>query len=371
MKFFCLAIVGSSAQDFLSSLSGRKLTSVRSVCNLPKTETGFGRAHIPSWTYDSATEECVSFIYGGRGANANIFRTEDACHDACQLDVCPAVFASYQAYEQGLAGGPEPNIVKEYAFKETVPFWVSWMVNIVGGSPGFPTRDDTDKALLIENNGDCTMVFRGADSDMDFLHSGLPALNNIPFFPTFTERWGVQGLHAGVIEELEPLVNLMDFKEIRNKCPGKFSVAGHSMGGAMAEVFAVLLTRTNDPINAQAAGIKLDKLHTFGSFGALSTMVENPQSADGCFGGTQIWYAQPSKDNDDVYAIDILEVQALGAKYFEPLKSTRMLVLEDGSQIAFPCGQSVPDFVSLQDEIGELPAGKAHSRYQYHLGCAK
>ncbi|EDW76467.2 uncharacterized protein Dwil_GK15469 [Drosophila willistoni] len=54
-------------------------------CGLPHSRNGDGRisceAYIPSWSFDG--QECVKFIYGGCGGNANRFGTKEACEAKC------------------------------------------------------------------------------------------------------------------------------------------------------------------------------------------------------------------------------------------------------------------------------------------------
>jgi hypothetical protein len=47
--------------------------------------SGHCEAYIPSYWYNSATDSCESFIYGGCGGNANRFPTLLACQNKCQL----------------------------------------------------------------------------------------------------------------------------------------------------------------------------------------------------------------------------------------------------------------------------------------------
>ncbi|KAH8412085.1 hypothetical protein KR222_009113, partial [Zaprionus bogoriensis] len=57
------------------------------VCELPHSRNGDGRisceAYIPSWTFDAQSRECVKFIYGGCGGNANRFPSEQECRATC------------------------------------------------------------------------------------------------------------------------------------------------------------------------------------------------------------------------------------------------------------------------------------------------
>ncbi|EDV57659.2 uncharacterized protein Dere_GG16686 [Drosophila erecta] len=41
------------------------------------------KAYIPSWSYDSNNKQCVEFIYGGCGGNANRFGTKESCEEKC------------------------------------------------------------------------------------------------------------------------------------------------------------------------------------------------------------------------------------------------------------------------------------------------
>nr|P00986.1 RecName: Full=Kunitz-type serine protease inhibitor 2; AltName: Full=Venom basic protease inhibitor 2; AltName: Full=Venom basic protease inhibitor II [Naja nivea] len=51
-------------------------------CELP-AETGLCKARIRSFHYNRAAQQCLEFIYGGCGGNANRFKTIDECHRTC------------------------------------------------------------------------------------------------------------------------------------------------------------------------------------------------------------------------------------------------------------------------------------------------
>ncbi|KAH8392340.1 hypothetical protein KR215_006244 [Drosophila sulfurigaster] len=57
-------------------------------CGLPPFLDGDGkvacRAYMPRWSYDLKTNECVRFIYGGCGGNANKFGSYHECIKRCQ-----------------------------------------------------------------------------------------------------------------------------------------------------------------------------------------------------------------------------------------------------------------------------------------------
>jgi len=218
---------------------------------------------------------------------------------------------------------------------------------------------------------ECTMVFRSTDSGFEETLGGKPSGdwgNNFNFTPI--DMWGLSGVHAGVAAELEGLLALMDFQEIRNVCQGSFSVAGESSGGAMAQLFAVLLTKEHDPLGAK---LKLHELNTFGSFAALMGPAWNDQSNDGCFAGTQSWYAQTTQDGG--YAVDTLNFPQLGGAIHELVRGRKVFIVPapDGSMtiVEHACGTPLPDAVDLlthlqfnQDAFFAL-----HEGYGQWLGC--
>lgn len=57
------------------------------ICSLPpdnsKTTGRACMAFVPSWTFNSTSNKCESYVYGGCGKTANLFRTEEACQSTC------------------------------------------------------------------------------------------------------------------------------------------------------------------------------------------------------------------------------------------------------------------------------------------------
>uniref|UniRef100_A0A1A9V0W6 BPTI/Kunitz inhibitor domain-containing protein n=1 Tax=Glossina austeni TaxID=7395 RepID=A0A1A9V0W6_GLOAU len=72
----------------LISLTANVIAVKDAVCSLPDSADGDGKracvAYIPSWTYRSATNECIQFIYGGCGGNKNRFHTQEDCENKCK-----------------------------------------------------------------------------------------------------------------------------------------------------------------------------------------------------------------------------------------------------------------------------------------------
>ncbi|KPU74257.1 uncharacterized protein Dana_GF27735 [Drosophila ananassae] len=52
-------------------------------CDSPPSETGLCRGYFPSYTYQSLSNTCEYFVYGGCGATENIFRTIEDCIQTC------------------------------------------------------------------------------------------------------------------------------------------------------------------------------------------------------------------------------------------------------------------------------------------------
>ncbi|KAJ8704585.1 hypothetical protein PYW07_011773 [Mythimna separata] len=56
---------------------------INPICRQP-AETGFCKALIPRYAYNSTSGSCQPFNYGGCGGNANNFRTRAECRMTCR-----------------------------------------------------------------------------------------------------------------------------------------------------------------------------------------------------------------------------------------------------------------------------------------------
>ncbi|XP_037927860.1 male accessory gland serine protease inhibitor-like [Teleopsis dalmanni] len=58
------------------------------ICGLQHSKNGDGKiaclGYRQSWSYNSAANECVQFIYGGCQGNDNRFDSKEACEDTCK-----------------------------------------------------------------------------------------------------------------------------------------------------------------------------------------------------------------------------------------------------------------------------------------------
>jgi len=66
----------------VQSTSTTSQTNSGPRCQQPK-KIGHCRAAFPRYFFNSATKKCERFTYGGCGGNANNFRSETACRNAC------------------------------------------------------------------------------------------------------------------------------------------------------------------------------------------------------------------------------------------------------------------------------------------------
>merc|ERR1719310_1959570 len=197
----------------------------------------------------------------------------------------------------------------------------------------FDTRSvygDVDKATLYKKGDDCFLAFLG-NEDMG---SGGDTISSS--YHTTPTDWGLKGIHAGYIDELQPLIELMDFGEIRSVCNGALTVTGHSKGAALAQLFSLVINNKDDPWDA---GLTVKSLYTFGAVRITEEKQGNDKAADGCFSGGQYWWAE--KKGDDYLVDCIAPSEPDGTK--EVVKSSGFLVFDDGSSESFPCGTQLPE----------------------------
>ncbi|KAH8413135.1 hypothetical protein KR009_008195, partial [Drosophila setifemur] len=73
-------------KQFYDSRAENNLFVFLDICRQPHSRNGdtFScEAYIPSWSYDSSNNKCVSFIYGGCQGNDNRFFTKEECEAKC------------------------------------------------------------------------------------------------------------------------------------------------------------------------------------------------------------------------------------------------------------------------------------------------
>lgn len=218
---------------------------------------------------------------------------------------------------------------------------------------------DVDRAVWFTKGGKCWIVFMGSNSEED-------AASNDKFTPI--DKWGIKGVHSGIAFELEPLLNLIkhDFGRMRSSCSG-LTVAGHSLGGALAQILAMAINKQGDPLGAK---LKVDYLYTFGGMAVAHTKQGDDKRPDGCFAGSLYWYAAKGVVNK--YAIDVVALHGIGGQsVHRPTRAMKKLVFATGKKVKFPCGKNLPtaDALSAQGSFAQWLT--IHVNYRKWLGCTK
>mmetsp|Transcript_149701 Transcript_149701/g.272139 ORF Transcript_149701/g.272139 Transcript_149701/m.272139 type:complete len:315 (+) Transcript_149701:71-1015(+) len=216
---------------------------------------------------------------------------------------------------------------------------------------------DVDRAWLLQKHGACFLVFMGSNHMED-------QLNNMNWGTI--DKWGIQGVHGGAVAELEPLVSKFDFNQMKSVCTGPLIVTGYALGGGLAQLFSLALNNEAFPL---AAGLKVDFLYTFGAMAVIADAEANcnNKASDGCFAGTQYWYAE--KDGTD-YVVDVAAWPMLGGQICHvPSKSTKVLVFSNKATEIFPCGTPLPQSKSLYLKYGLDQWVPLTMGYHAYLDC--
>ncbi|KAH8283631.1 hypothetical protein KR018_010047 [Drosophila ironensis] len=68
----------------IAALAASSLGLKNEICGQPHSVDGICLAIFPSYSYNAAGNECVSFVYGGCGGNDNRFLTQEECEQKCK-----------------------------------------------------------------------------------------------------------------------------------------------------------------------------------------------------------------------------------------------------------------------------------------------
>eukprot|EP00404_Azadinium_spinosum_P030718 CAMPEP_0180556734 /NCGR_PEP_ID=MMETSP1037_2-20121125/764_1 /TAXON_ID=632150 /ORGANISM="Azadinium spinosum, Strain 3D9" /LENGTH=240 /DNA_ID=CAMNT_0022572845 /DNA_START=247 /DNA_END=966 /DNA_ORIENTATION=- len=196
-------------------------------------------------------------------------------------------------------------------------------------------RDHSD---FWHKSGECIVSFAGANGEDD--HPNAKNWQPVTWH-------GIPGVHAGLITELEPLIKQMDFPAMVSTCTKKFTVTGHSMGGGLAQLFALVLNKKADPLGAKR---RVHELYTFGSMSPTQSNERNDQAANGCFPGAQLFN---SYQYDDVVLVDVMNTESVGGHVHLLIKGDHSLLFSPDEGLTFPCGVDVP--VGLEAFPTDIP----------------
>jgi hypothetical protein len=73
---------GDASTDVEDDAEEEAYSTARRICAMPLV-TGSCRGYFEMWGYDPRARQCVQFIYGGCGGNANRFESEEMCERVC------------------------------------------------------------------------------------------------------------------------------------------------------------------------------------------------------------------------------------------------------------------------------------------------
>mmetsp|Transcript_6732 Transcript_6732/g.16424 ORF Transcript_6732/g.16424 Transcript_6732/m.16424 type:complete len:429 (-) Transcript_6732:81-1367(-) len=140
-----------------------------------------------------------------------------------------------------------------------------------------------DMVTLHEKDGRCVVTFEGSDDLMDFI-------NNFKFTHQVVACGGK--ILNGFWDELKPILASPHWEEkfipilTSAKCTSIYA-AGHSLGGALAEIFAACANHGQLHRLAKSAKtpLTIDKVYSTGAPAISTVPISNPKSEDGCFGG--------------------------------------------------------------------------------------
>jgi len=152
----------------------------------------------------------------------------------------------------------------------------------------FMTGDLDAAYLWTRDNGECILAFAGSNSVTDFLADFNTDTSTRRAYAMGVTKtyYGLEGISKGPADELDPLLNkiIADSWGIKAECTGNFIVTGHSLGGAMAGIFAGIANAANNPLSLSH---KVDLLYTYGPMPASTVPIGNGQNGGGCFAGAR------------------------------------------------------------------------------------
>eukprot|EP00316_Scyphosphaera_apsteinii_P022974 CAMPEP_0119324418 /NCGR_PEP_ID=MMETSP1333-20130426/63165_1 /TAXON_ID=418940 /ORGANISM="Scyphosphaera apsteinii, Strain RCC1455" /LENGTH=1378 /DNA_ID=CAMNT_0007332113 /DNA_START=227 /DNA_END=4363 /DNA_ORIENTATION=- len=157
---------------------------------------------------------------------------------------------------------------------------------------GTTKEESGDNAyLFFDDEGRCLLAFRGSagtDKLMDLYND----LQN-----DWVDYMGLHAVGSGIRDEFDGLWNAPNgvtnvlsgesqeaFQLLRQKCTQHLDVSGHSLGGALAMIFAALANRKMAN-GLPSLGQYVDKVWGFADLPSAGMRLVNEQSIDGCFAG--------------------------------------------------------------------------------------
>lgn len=216
---------------------------------------------------------------------------------------------------------------------------------------------DVDRVVWFTKGQKCWIVFMGSNSQED-------TVSNSDFTPV--DKFGLKGVHSGIAFELQPLLDKLklDFGKMRSSCT-ELTVAGHSLGGALAQVLAMSINKQGDPLGAQ---LTVNHLYTFGAMAVTHTKQGDDTTSDGCFHGALFWYA--AKGSVHTFAVDVVALHGIGGQnVHRPTKALKYLVSATAQRTPFACGTPLPQADALAESMSFAQWITIHVNYRKWVGC--
>jgi hypothetical protein len=159
--------------------------------------------------------------------------------------------------------------------------------------------ENNDKVAVYRKGNECTLAFSGTD-DFDNVKTDLNILS--------TEACGFE-MHKGFFDALNK--TLLDPKWMADvepylasdKCSDGVNAAGHSLGGALAAIFAVCVNQKKGFIPGDKFVVK--GVYTIGAPGVAKQQLRNMQNNSGCFNGARIFVEDPNTFDPVPYVADV------------------------------------------------------------------
>lgn len=163
----------------------------------------------------------------------------------------------------------------------------------------FAVNHSKDIVALYRNYQKCAVIFTSRNGMRE-------VFNDVRVNAESSEECGLEHVHTGHLErtqkDIQHLLNapnkILPVLRDRDACPGGIYLGGHSLGGAVATLFAAC-------VNAQAKmggnasydfGFSVDRLYTFGApriqQNHSQTRVRDQLKEDGCFEGARVFLSR-------------------------------------------------------------------------------
>lgn len=283
-----------------------------------------------------------------------------------------AAMSAYRSSPLWIVGIP---YVANYEFMLKSAFWTlrnGWIATNTSGA-------DNDYAELYVKGGDCMLAFRGSDSSVDHTNLGIfpgspspaPAPAGAAPAPASASYYGLS-LNPGVETEwkfmAQRLAKVNAFTVIKKTCTNPLTVVGHSLGAALAQMFAVMANQLGDPLNM---GLTVGDIYGFGavpigkelSKAGLYGEPTNQKRADGCFRGGLYGNANARGDT-----IDPAFTAGMGTNLgYRHVRATKYIMWA-GRKKVIKCGGPVTYQNDFKTDTSLMPLHD-YALYTSNVGC--